>query len=191
MSGYKAYQFYVKMKLHFSNKDVDFSKKRSNVSYESFEKRQDSYEFKKIGKKNNYKSFILANFLEDSNRYIRDFKEAPYTRMKRALSSLTYIFENKIKEFETEEDLKKYFMVNNSKSLIMNDLLSNKIDIEIICILNNIYNIVSDWESDSIFSMVYEKEIIVVKKYSVFFEDNLKKYENIIKKSINNNDHKL
>lgn len=189
MSGYKAYQFYIKMKLHFSNKDIDFSKKRANVSFEAFEKRPDSYEFKKIGKRNNYKSYILANFLEDSNRYIRDFKEEPFVRMRKTLSSLSYLFENKIKEFDNEEDLKKYFQVTNSKSIMMNDLLSKKIDIEIICILNNIYNIVDNWESDPIFSTIYEKEIIVVKKYSVFFEDNLKKFENIIKRSINNNDH--
>ena len=183
MEGIKPYQFYIKMKLHFKDKDVDFSKKQPKVTYESFQRRTDSYVFAKMSRMNDYRSYILANLIEDPSRNVRSFTNVSYLRMKKTMSSLTYKFCELLKKFKTKKELVNYLKVDNNKCFIMNDLVDGKIDIELLCILNNVFNLVEKYDEKSIFSVIYEKEITVIKKYSVFFIDNNKKYADIVKET--------
>lgn len=182
--GFQAYRHYIRLKLHFSKKDNYniFENKGVRASLSSFEKRNDRYKFASIEKMRDYKYYILANIIDDVDKYIREFSEEPYVRFKRVMNSLTYIY----KEFIKHNDFISLATLKNSRVELIDMLKRGEVDIEIICILNMIFNFTDEWEKDKIFSFVYEKEIFVIKKYSDFFTEYAEKMREF---TINNCDH--
>lgn len=173
ITGYDIYQFYIKAKLHFKDMNFDMTKNHVKSSVSSFEKRSDRYVFDKIAKQKRKKSnlYIVSNLIEDPDRYIRDFNDDAFARMQRITSNITYFFSDFVSKYETKEQLINDITVKNNTVKIINDLKQGNVDIEIICVLNNIFKLVEKWKKDEIFFFIYEKEISIIEKYSIFFTD--------------------
>jgi hypothetical protein len=184
INGYDVYRYYIRAKLHFSDKNFDMSKMGTKPLVKTFEERKDRYSFDKIAKsqKKKFKMYIIANLLEDPHKYVRDFSDEPFVRMNRIISNLKYFFSDFLNRFDKKEDLISYILPSNGKVECMNDLKQKKIDLEIICILNNIFHLVDRWKEDEIFSFIYDNEIMLIEKYSIFFTD----YTDECKKNIIN-----
>jgi len=173
ITGFDVYKFYIRAKLHFKKNDFDMSKTHVKPSVSTFENRNDRSVFDKIAKqkRKKYNMYIISNLLEDPNRYIRDFTNSSFIRMERITSNLTYFFGDFLSKYETKEDLINAITTENSNVKIINQFKEGSLDIEIICILNNIFKLTDKWKEDEIFSFVYEKEINIIEKYSIFFTD--------------------
>ena len=114
ITAYETFQLYNALKLHFTG-NYDFFKYngKSNVSVDSFERRKDKYHFYKLSRKypnkEEMKNFLVANFVENDQMWVGDLLNDGaidnYRRRQKVLQSLTYTFENDIRNvFEGVED---------------------------------------------------------------------------------------
>ena len=106
-TGFGAYAIYNSIHLHFTSSSYNYHKYngKTNVSKDSFLKRKDKYHFYKLSRKypnkEEMKNFLVANFVENDQMWVGDLLNDGaidnYRRRQKVLQSLTYTFENDIK----------------------------------------------------------------------------------------------
>lgn len=77
MTGFEVYQMYLSLKLHFSKDSYDYFKfqGKTKASQQSFDKRKDSYFFKKLAvrfERDKIQEYFLSNFVSDNRGYIKE-----------------------------------------------------------------------------------------------------------------------
>ena len=104
MNAFEAYQKFLAIKSHFTQKNYDFVKYNGKVraNPHSFEKRSDKFQFEKLAKKFKNKDkeltpFIVANFTRRNISWIGDLttdeeSDRVYEEWKKVQQSLTYTF---------------------------------------------------------------------------------------------------
>ena len=110
MTGFEAYKLYVSLKQHFSlHNDYNYVKyngKIKNITAKSYENRCDKYFFEALGERNkgDLLQYYVANFAHYGSDviWIGDLhskeSEDVYHHWQRRVQSLTYIFEEDLKE---------------------------------------------------------------------------------------------
>ena len=110
MTGFETYKLYVSLKQHFSlHNDYNYVKyngKIKNITAKSYENRCDKYFFEALGKRNkgDLLQYYVANFAHYGSDviWIGDLhskeSEDVYHHWQRRVQSLTYIFEEDLKE---------------------------------------------------------------------------------------------
>ena len=131
MTGFEAYKLYLSVWQHFSSCNdynyITYKGKLGNITVKAYEKRKDKYFFEALGSRNrgDLLQFYVANFAHHGVEvaWIGDLhskeSEDVYYNWQRRVQSLTYIFEEDLKEvnefliarglgfdrlFEVEED---------------------------------------------------------------------------------------
>jgi T4 gene Gp59 loader of gp41 DNA helicase len=157
ITAYETFQLYNALKLHF-NGSYDFFKYngKSNISVDSFEKRKDKYHFYKLSRKytnkEEMKNFLIANFVDNDQLWVGDLlgegAHQNYLRRQKAIQSISYVFENDIKNiFEGVEDKNALMRCKEGDyPPILLKYLRREIQIETLCVLNKIINCIDVWD---------------------------------------------
>ena len=191
MKPFDVYCNYLSIKRHFSEESYDYIKYRgkTRASLESYHKRKDRYWFEKLGRQKTDTEifdFFLSNFIHTDNpkklwirNIIKDGEEI-YLNWKKLNESLSYRFKETMTSLLEKYTLTELFDFTEGHSIILKQYLANRIDIEILVILDQLYT----------FTRLYDKKLndpiwdsisLKIKKYSPFLQINTVKYKHIIR----------
>lgn len=192
MDGFKAYRYYLAIKLHFTTEKFNVFENRGNVkgTRDTFNARNDRYIFEKLA--NKYETdreiiqFFVANFAYGSDNAIYEGKEAAdnfllWNKRKQSISQifiddlaniLNYIEVNKTSVFSFEND--KY-------PALMQLYMGNKVTIETLRIIDDIYPFLESWSQQNSVKYMWSAELLRIKKLTGFVKYDKIKIEKIFK----------
>jgi hypothetical protein len=186
MDAYKAYRYYLAIKLHFTTDKFNVFANHGAVKYsrERFNNRNDRYIFDKLSRKfksdKEYIHFLACNYMYGNPDVVYSGQEAEdnyieYTRIKQ---SITKIFSDDtniiLRELEkTNSDLN---FTNNQLPIIITLYLSNKIKLESLRILDDRFNLLHNlkMENQTLYKMFDDLFRVVEKSKGFVKYDNTK-----------------
>jgi len=192
MTGYEAFGIYQALKLHFTTDSYDFFKYngKTNVSVTAFENRKDKYHFYKLSRKYTNKedliNFIVANLVEDETAWVGNLltEEADnnFRKRQKVIQSLSYTFQNDCKDlFDDCKEPNELLSTNGDYPILLTKTLQKDIQIETLCLLNQILNFLPMWDkriTDTIRWPEYRRKLL---KYASFLPKDSVKYKLILK----------
>lgn len=193
MDGFKAYRYYLALKLHFTTDKFDVFANRGNVrgTREAFNARNDRYIFEKLASK--YKTdrdiiqFFVANFAYGNETAIYAGKEADdnfaeWNKRKQSISKvfvddlaslLTYLETNKLKHnalFEFTED---------EYPVALKMFVGGKLSIETLRIIDDLNPIIEKWKLNTSVRYIWDNELRRITKLSGFVKYDKEKINKI------------
>ena len=193
MDGFKAYKYYMAIKLHFTKDNFDVFKNRGSVkgTREAFNARNDRYLFEKLARRfpvdRELIQFFVANFAygNDNGHYAAEDAQSNFIEWNRRKQSITKIFSDdchKIVMQSYKDKLKKdqlfYFTSNNYPS-ILKMYLGAQISIETVRILDDMMQLVENWKQNSSMVILWENEIRKIEKLAGFVKYDKTKVEQV------------
>jgi len=182
VDGFKAYKYYIAIKLHFTKDNFDVFKNRGNVkgTRDAFNARNDRYMFEKLARKypvdKDLIQYYVANFAYGNDAAIYSFEEAESNLLEwnRRKQSITKIFAddcNKIlmdacKNKITQESI--FNLTNKGYSSILKLFLGNQISLESLRIIDDLYPVIDSWKENSSMILLWENEIRRIEKSKGF-----------------------
>lgn len=170
MDGFKAYKYYMAVKLHFTTDKYDVFETKGQVkgTRDVFQARNDRYLFDKIGRKFDKDfdliQYFVANFAYGNTSAVYNDSEAVenWVTWQKRKQSLTQTFRNDIdyiilqveKENLSPEEVFKFVQGDHPK--LLKWFLGGKICIETMCILDHFENYLQDWKSNA--NLLLEEE---------------------------------
>tara|TARA_E500000178_G_scaffold286908_1_gene288919 strand:- start:629 stop:1222 length:594 start_codon:yes stop_codon:yes gene_type:complete len=184
--GFETYIKYLALKKHFTSDGYDYHKYNGKVraSMDKFRTRNDAYSFAKLSKKDDVVNFMLANFINNQNIWIRqllDYEaENRYNDWRKKIESLTYTFKSELKNLD--EDWTANFVSRDGQHpYIMTQYSQKKISLETFTILTHTANIFEYW-SEKIVDKIISRDIIrLSRKYKPFLVYDERKFKDIIR----------
>lgn len=177
--GFEVFKVYMALKNHFYG-SYDFFKYQGKMSCkrETYERRKDKAFFEMMGKEREFRTLLLANFVE-KDRWIGDIVEedakAVYKNWRKKFSSLSYIFTNDIR-YLVEHDIK-------TASGVFECYRKKKISLETFIILDLISGFVYKYmDSKDIIWLSYKTKIDKYKPFVEKYIVSLDKFRNIVEK---------
>jgi len=184
MDGYKAYRYYLAIKLHFGSDKFNVFANHGNVKYpkQKFELRNDKYIFEKLARKfatdREYIRFLAANFMYGNSDVVYSGSEANdnYLQYIKRKESITKIFKDDVFTITNVIETEKINCTLNQLPFIISLYLSNRITLETLRIIDDrleiIYNL--KMQNQVLYSM-FEDALRVVDKSRGFVKyDNTK-----------------
>jgi len=192
VDGFKAYRYYLALKLHFTSDKFNVFENRGNVkgSREAFNARNDRYIFEKLARKfNNDRDiiqFFVANFAYGNESAIYAGQEADdnLNEWNRRKQSITKIFIDDLATLLTYVEINKLptssiFDFNfNEYPAALKMFLGGKISIETLVIINELDHIVEHWLDNPTVQHIWSNELLRIKKLIGFVKydkDKLRK----------------
>lgn len=181
-----AYKQYVALKLHFNSDKYDYFKAGGAIktSIESFQKRNDYYQFQKLARKHDEITLcqmLVANLLEKKDLWIGDLfsEEAQnnYFERKKVKESLTYTFSNDIEKLKT---LNK--SDDDDRPLIVRAVLQKEIAIETFAIMCDLYNLIKKFDKKLDGDPIWQELRLRTTKYLPFINYEKKKFKELAEK---------
>jgi hypothetical protein len=186
MDGFKAYRYYLAIKLHFTTEKFNVFENRGNVkgTREAFNARNDRYIFEKLATKfdndRDIIQFFVANFAYGNGNAIYEGKTAEdnlveWNRRKQSISQifiddlaklLTYIEVNKL---PAEAVLN---FVNDEYPVALKLFIGGQISIETLNILQEYHPVVDEWSRNSSINHIWGDELLRIKKLTGFVKYN-------------------
>jgi hypothetical protein len=193
MDGFKAYRYYLALKLHFTSEKFNVFENRGNVkgSREAFEARNDRYIFeklaRKIGNDRDIIQFFVANFAYGNESAIYAGQEADdnLAEWNKRKQSITKIFIDDLASLLTYVEINKLptssiFGFNfNEYPAALKLFLGNKISIETLVIINELDHIVEHWLDNSTVQHIWSNELLRIKKLTGFVKYDKEKLRKI------------
>ena len=187
MDGYKAYRYYLALKLHFGTDKFDVFSNHGAVKYsrDKFMARNDRYIFEKLSQKfssdREYIQFIASNFMYGNPDVVYSGGEAEdnFLKYNRHRQSMTKIFRDDVYTIikHAESCQGSMFEVHDNKiPSIISLYLSSKITLESLRILDDRYNILHEFKmtNQTLYKM-FEDTLRIVEKSKGFVKyDKLK-----------------
>ena len=186
MDGYKAFKYYLAVKLHYTRDSYDLFERRGAVKYsrEQFDKRNDRYLFDKLSRKysrdQDLIQFFVSNFAygNESPIYEIDHAETYYTNWIRRKESITKIFTDDLnciimdseKNKLSRESILEFEFCQPPSILTL--LLSNRICLETVSILNDYLGLIDNWNMSGFMQIMWEKEVRRIYKSKRFVKYN-------------------
>jgi hypothetical protein len=199
MTGYEVYKMYLALKLHFTKDDYDYFKfnGKTRASEESFNKRNDSYFFKKLASKYDHdriQDYFVSNFISDTKGYIKDIirpsGENTYSEWKKRQESFLYIFREEIGslldniEFPYEDNFDNLFVCTKGRHpIILTSYLRKEISVETLIIFEKCLGYVKRLDK-TLTDPVWKDTKTQIIKYAPFLTIDCKKYKSIVLKVI-------
>lgn len=191
MEAIDAYRTYVALKNHFTSDSYDYFKynKKTNVTFDSFQKRKDKIFFAKLGnRKDSYlEEFLVSNFIHDTKTWIGELlseeSEAKYKEWKRKQESLTYAFKNEIEFLDgyTKEQFDDLFRVEDgTHPRIILMYLQKEMSIETLIILDSIFTFMRRYDR-MISDPLYKEVSKLCKKYQPFLKFDKSKMKSLVR----------
>ena len=196
MNSYEAYTLYLAIKLHFTSKSYDFfvHNAKVNSSFNTFLKRNDRFFFHKLTTKYNKEEmleYFVSNFFHNSKSWIgnlvRADGETNYTKWKKYNQSFTYNFRNDcllVNDVIANDSISfnDMFLVHNGQHpRMLRLLLSGRISIQTLIILDKILAFIKDWDKKITETVIWPEKSFKIAKLKPFINFNLTKCKFIMK----------
>ena len=192
MDGFKAYRYYLAIKLHFTSEKFNVFENRGNVkgSREAFNARNDRYIFEKLARKfsndREIIQFFVSNFAYGNESAIYAGQEADdnLNEWNKRKQSITKIFIDDLASLLTYVEINKLptssiFDFNFSEyPAALKLFLGNKISIETLVIINELDHIIEHWLDNPTVQHIWNGELLRIKKLTGFVKydkDKLRK----------------
>ena len=182
MDGFKAYKYYIAIKLHFTKDNFDVFKNRGNVkgTRDAFNARNDRYMFEKLARKypvdKDLIQYYVANFAYGNDAAIYSFEEAETNLLEwnRRKQSITKIFADDCNKILMDACKSKYKeesifnLTNKGYSSILKLFLGNQISLESLRIIDDLHPVIDSWKENSSMVLLWENEIRRIEKSKGF-----------------------
>jgi len=197
MTGFRAFRYYIALKLHFNKQSFNVFQNRGNIkgSYAAFESRNDKYLFEKLAKKfvsdKDLIQFLVANLAYGNDNIVYALEEAEeyYIQWMKRKQSITKSFFDDLNTIQFEAEKNNYNLdqiINftlNTYPVIIKLYLGKKISMESINILNDFIPMVQKWKQEPSM-MVIENDILRIEKLKGFVKYDRSKIENKVNEFI-------
>jgi hypothetical protein len=182
MTGFKAFRYYLALKLHFNNDKYNVFENKGNIkySYENFNSRNDRHIFEKLARKfdtdKDLIQFLVANFAYGHDNMIFAIEEANeyYLEWQKRKQSITRIFKDDLNTIELESQKNALsldqiinFTLNEYPSIIKL-YLGKKISIESVSMLNDLLDFIPKWKQNQSGMLILESDIRRIEKLKGF-----------------------
>jgi hypothetical protein len=195
VNGFKAYRYYIALKLHFTKDKFNVFENNGNVkgSYETFQARNDSYLFEKLGKRHpadhELIQFYVSNMVlgDASTIYNDGVAEENFKQWLGWKESITYNFKEDLHKLELEVEKNGYSadeLFNctlNDFPIIIKLYLGKQINPITMAMITDMYEPAGEWLNNATLSLVLEQEIRTLYKMRGFFKYDKEKIEKIFK----------
>lgn len=181
MDGFKAYKYYMAVKLHFTSKKYNVFETRGNVkgTREAFNSRNDRYIFEKLGQKYDDREiiqFFVSNFAYGNDTAIYGNSEADelYFEWQKRKQAITKTFIDDLANIMNMCDVHKFnadgiFKSTNGELPVLTSMfLSGKITIETLRMIDDIEPFVDSWENDPMIKIVLGDKLLRIEKLKGF-----------------------
>jgi hypothetical protein len=182
VDGFKAYRYYLAIKLHFTTDKFNVFENRGNVrgTREAFNARNDRYIFEKLaGKHDDDKEiiqFFVSNFAygNDTAIYAGQEAEDNFLEWQKRKQSITKVFIDDLAAMLMHVETNKlkhtaiFGFTDNEYPVALSMFIGGKITIETLRILDDITNVVEEWKNHSSVKYIWDDELRRVTKLTGF-----------------------
>jgi len=181
MDGFKAYKYYMAIKLHFTSQKYNVFETRGHVkgTRETFISRNDRYIFEKLAQKHTDDKiiqFFVSNFAygNDTAIYGNGEAEELYSEWQRRKQSITKIFIDDLTNIMNMCDVHRFTTDGILKSkngelpVLTSMFLSGKITIETMRMIDDIEPFLHSWENDPMLKIVMGDKLFRAEKLKGF-----------------------
>lgn len=194
MDGFKAYRYYLAIKLHFTTDKFNVFENRGNVrgTREAFNARNDRYIFEKLGHRfqNRDKDiiqFFVSNFAYGNDNAIYAGQEAEdcYTEWMKKKQSITKVFVDDLATILTHVEVNKlkhssiFEFTDSQYPVALSLFIGRKISIETLRIIDDIYPILENWSKHPTVKYIWEDDMRRIKKLTGFVKYDKIKVEKV------------
>jgi hypothetical protein len=193
VDGFKAYRYYLAIKLHFTTDKFNVFENRGNVkgTRDAFNARNDRYIFEKLAlKKPNDKDLIqyfTSNFAygNESAIYAGQEAEENYTEWTRRKQSMTKIFVDDLATLLTFIETNKlkhtaiFQFTDSEYPVALKLFIGGKISIETLRIIDDFYPIIEKWRNNLSIRYIWDNELRRITKLTGFVKYDRIKIEKI------------
>jgi hypothetical protein len=196
-TGFAAFALYNAIRLHFTSGSYDYFKYqgKTNVTKQTFATRRDKYSFYKLSRKysvHELKEFYVSNFLIKDYQWVGEIVgpegEENYRKWQKRIQSLTYTFESDILYLLDKYGIKgeKIFkVVDGQHPPLLVEVMSGKVSIETLIILNDAMNFIKEqWSAKIEEDILWPNWQRMIEKYSPFLQYDRNKFKKILKEKI-------
>jgi hypothetical protein len=182
MDGFKAYRYYLAIKLHFTTDKFNVFENRGNVrgTREAFNARNDRYIFEKLATKHEDDKeiiqFFVSNFAygNDTAIYAGQEAEDNFLEWQKTKQSITKVFIDDLASMLMHVETNKlkhtaiFGFTENEYPVALKMFIGGKITIESLRILDDITNVIEDWKNHSSVKYIWDDELRRVTKLTGF-----------------------
>lgn len=197
ITGFKAYKYYMSLKLHFTKDKYNVFETRGQVkgSEQTFLARNDRFLFERIARTHptdrEVIQFYVANFAYDNPNAVYDLDQATdnYIQWQKRKQSLTRVFSDDLSKimFQVEKnkiDTKNVFeFVSGTYPLILKMFIGKQLTIESMFILNKLVGYLELWDNSTM--LLWEDDARRIRKCEGFVKFDTDKtklhYDNFVK----------
>jgi hypothetical protein len=194
MDGFRAYRFYLALKLHFTTEkyNVFESKGAVKTNKSKFELRNDRFIFDKIAKKFSSEKeliqFMASNFIYGNQNFVYSGPESDdnYIEWQRRKQSITKILSDDCQKILTEAEKQNYsaydifYCTKNVAPYIIYMYAAKQICIESVCILDEALHFTQEWNSSTAVMLLLGDEVRRIQKSKGFIKYDVSKTAGII-----------
>lgn len=194
MNGFKAFRYYVALKLHFtSDKFNVFENSHVKGSYETFQARNDKHLFDKLARRfstdQELIQYMVANYVYGNPNMIYSGEEADSNHIlwNKVKESITRVFTDDLSAMQLEAERNSYTLDDLFKSdfpVLLKLYLGKRISPQTVSIL---IDLGMDYNNDNI-TMILGDEIRTMRKMKGFFKYDKPKMMKIFNEFIANFD---
>jgi hypothetical protein len=182
MDGFKAYRYYLAIKLHFTTDKFNVFENRGNVrgTREAFNARNDRYIFEKLATKmsddRDIIQFFAANFAYGNASAIYEGKEAEdnYLTWRKHKESISKVFVDDLTtilhtiEVANLKHSAIFDFTDNEYPIALKLFLGGKITIESLRILDDFTGCVENWKNNPSVKYIWDDEMRRITKLTGF-----------------------
>ena len=193
MDGYKAYRYYLAIKLHFTTDKFDVFQNRGNVkgTREAFNARNDRYIFEKLAQKHSDDKeiiqFFVSNFAygNDTAIYAGQEAEDNFMQWNKRKQSITKIFVDDLATLLTHIETNRlkhsaiFEFTENEYPIALKMFVGGKIAIETLRIIDDFTGILEKWNQNLSVKYIWDNEMRRIKKLTGFVKYDRIKIEKI------------
>jgi len=193
VDGFKAYRYYLAIKLHFTTEKFNVFENRGNVkgTREAFNARNDRYIFEKLANKYSEDreiiQFFVANFAYGNETAIYAGQEAEdnLTEWTKRKQSITQKFIDDLAIILTHIEVNKlptasiFNFIDSAYPVLLELFIGGKISIETLRIIDDIHPILEKWQENNSIRYIWNQEMLRIKKLTGFVKYDRIKVEKI------------
>jgi len=193
MDGFKAYRYYLAIKLHFTTDRFNVFENRGNVrgTREAFNARNDRYIFEKLAQKHSDDKeiiqFFVSNFAygNDTAIYAGQEAEDNFMQWNKRKQSITKIFVDDLATLLTHIETNRlkhsaiFEFTENEYPVALKMFVGGKISIETLRIIDDFTDILEKWNQNLSVKYIWDTEMRRIKKLTGFVKYDKIKIEKI------------
>jgi len=193
VDGFKAYRYYLAIKLHFTTEKFNVFENRGNVkgTREAFNAINDRYIFEKLANKYSEDreiiQFFVANFAYGNETAIYAGQEAEdnLTEWTKRKQSITQKFIDDLAIILTHIEVNKlptasiFNFIDSAYPVLLELFIGGKISIETLRIIDDIHPILEKWQENNSIRYIWNQEMLRIKKLTGFVKYDRIKVEKI------------